>query len=53
MKARYTAIAVAIGAVLLFASVYTLSETEQAILTQFGRPVGGLVTDPEIGRAHV
>ena len=46
MKARYTAIAVAIGAVLLFASVYTLSETEQAILTQFGRPVGGLVTDP-------
>jgi modulator of FtsH protease HflC len=31
-------------AVLLFASVYTLSETEQAILVQFGKPVGGLVT---------
>jgi membrane protease subunit HflC len=26
--------------------VYTLSETEQAILTQFGRPVGGVVSDP-------
>ena len=32
-------------AVLLFASVYTVSETEQAILVQFGKPVGGLVTD--------
>jgi len=33
-------------AVLLFASVYTVSETEQAILVQFGKPVGGLVTTP-------
>ena len=32
--------------VLFFSSVYTLSETEQAILTQFGRPVGGVVKDP-------
>jgi modulator of FtsH protease HflC len=31
---------------LLYSSVYTLSETEQAILTQFGRPVGGVVTTP-------
>ena len=31
---------------LLFSSVYTLSETEQAILTQFGKPVGGVVKDP-------
>ena len=31
---------------LLFAGVYTVSETEQAILTQFGKPVGGLVTSP-------
>jgi membrane protease subunit HflC len=31
---------------LLFSSVYTVSETEQAILTQFGRPVGGLITEP-------
>ena len=27
-------------------SVYTVSETEQAILTQFGKPVGGLVNRP-------
>jgi membrane protease subunit HflC len=27
-------------------SVYTLSETEQAILVQFGKPVGGLVVEP-------
>jgi len=32
--------------VLLLASFYTLPETEQAILTQFGKPVGGLVTRP-------
>jgi len=27
-------------------AIYTLSETEQAILVQFGRPVGGLVKTP-------
>jgi modulator of FtsH protease HflC len=31
---------------LLFLSIYTVQETEQAIVVQFGRPVGGLVTDP-------
>jgi membrane protease subunit HflC len=30
----------------LLSSVYTLSETEQAIVTQFGRPVGGVVATP-------
>jgi membrane protease subunit HflC len=35
-----------VAIVLLSSSVYTLSETEQAILTQFGRPVGGVVKDP-------
>jgi modulator of FtsH protease HflC len=35
-----------VGAFLLWSSVYTLSETEQAILTQFGKPVGGAVTTP-------
>jgi len=39
-------IAVAVVLVLLFSSVYTVSETEQAILVQFGMPVGGLVKDP-------
>ncbi len=40
---------VAVALVLLFAlssAIYTLSETEQAILVQFGRPVGGLVKAP-------
>jgi membrane protease subunit HflC len=32
--------------ILFFSSLYQLSETEQAILTQFGKPVGGLVTAP-------
>jgi membrane protease subunit HflC len=31
---------------LLFSSVYTVSETEQVILTQFGRPVGGPLNAP-------
>jgi membrane protease subunit HflC len=35
-----------IGAIVLFSSVYTLSETQQAVLTQFGKPVGGVVTTP-------
>ena len=39
-------IAAAVVLVLLFSSVYTVSETEQAILVQFGMPVGGLVKDP-------
>ena len=36
----------AVAAVFLFSSVYTVSETEQVILVQFGRPVGGVVTEP-------
>ena len=35
-----------LAALLVFSSVYTLSETEQAILTQFGKPVGGVVSTP-------
>jgi membrane protease subunit HflC len=35
-----------LAALLLFSSVYTLSETEQAIVTQFGKPVGGVVSTP-------
>ncbi|MGH2768723.1 MAG: SPFH domain-containing protein, partial [Actinomycetota bacterium] len=33
-------------ALLLYSSVYTLSETEQAIIVQFGRPVGSLIKEP-------
>jgi membrane protease subunit HflC len=31
---------------LVWSSVYTLSETEQAIVTQFGKPVSGAITEP-------
>ena len=42
MKPLYVVVA-ALAAVLLFSSVYQVSETEQVILTQFGKPVGGAV----------
>jgi membrane protease subunit HflC len=42
---RPTVLLAAAAAVLLLAlSLYTVSETEQAILTQFGEPVGGPIT---------
>jgi len=44
VKTPLSLIAAAVAAVLLLLSVYTVSETEQAILTQFGEPVGGPVT---------
>jgi len=45
VKAPLRAVAVVLGLVLLYASVYTVSETEQVIITQFGKPVGGPVTE--------
>ncbi len=45
MKPLYLAAAAAVLA-LLSLSTYTVQETEQAIVVQFGRPVGGLVTEP-------
>src|SRR5579871_1223233 len=36
--------ALAVGTYLLMSSAYTVSEVEQAIITQFGRPVGPPVT---------
>jgi len=32
--------AVAVALVLLFSAAYTVQETEQVIITQFGKPVG-------------
>jgi modulator of FtsH protease HflC len=32
--------------IVVFGSLYTVSETEQVILTQFGKPVGGIVSQP-------
>jgi modulator of FtsH protease HflC len=48
VKARLPVViaAAAVIFIVLLASFYTLPETEQAILTQFGKPVGGLVTRP-------
>ena len=37
---------IVVGVVLLgFGSIYTINEAEQAVVTQFGKPVGGAVTD--------
>ena len=37
---------VVVGVVILgFGSIYTINEAEQAVVTQFGKPVGGAVTD--------
>ena len=35
-----------IGVLLALSSIYTVSETEQVIRTQFGRPVGGVINRP-------
>lgn len=39
---------IAVIAVLLFSSVFIVNETEQVIITQFGKPVGDPVKDPGI-----
>jgi len=40
---------IVVGVVILgFGSIYTINETEQAVVIQFGKPVGGAVTDAGI-----
>ena len=40
---------IVVGVVILgFGSIYTINETEQAVVTQFGKPVGGAITDAGI-----
>jgi modulator of FtsH protease HflC len=46
VKAPVTIVLALLAAILLFSSVYTLSETEQAVITQFGKPVGGVIVTP-------
>ena len=37
---------IVVGVVILgFGSIYTINEAEQAVVTQFGKPVGGSITD--------
>lgn len=40
------AVVVVVGAAVLLSAVYVVSEPEQVIITQFGRPVGGTVDTP-------
>ncbi|MFW6093524.1 MAG: protease modulator HflC [Pseudomonadota bacterium] len=47
MKTTLTAAIVAIAVVIVLSmSLYTVDEAEQAILVQFGEPVGGVVSEP-------
>jgi membrane protease subunit HflC len=46
MKWGLTVAWVLLIVIVTFASSYTVPETEQAVITQFGRPVGGLITTP-------
>jgi membrane protease subunit HflC len=39
-------VAVLLLLIVTFSGVYSISETEQAIITQFGKPVGGVITTP-------
>ncbi|MBI5507116.1 MAG: protease modulator HflC [Deltaproteobacteria bacterium] len=43
---RYWWLLALVPALLLNSSAYTVSETEQVILVQFGRPVSGVVSEP-------
>ncbi len=45
MTGLLRAVGVVLGLVVLYASVYNVSETEQVIVTQFGKPVGGPIID--------
>ncbi len=49
-KTKYTLIAVLIivGLILLFSSAFVVNETEQVVITQFGRPIGKAIVDPGI-----
>ena len=46
MKWGLTAAWVVLLAIVGFASTYTISETEQVLITQFGRPVSGIIGTP-------
>jgi len=46
MKFSLPLVAVAIVAWLVASSAYVVDQSEQAIIVQFGEPVGGVVTDP-------
>jgi len=45
MKKTFLPVIIIVGLIVLLNSLYTLNEAEQSIVTQFGKPVGGSVTD--------
>lgn len=46
MKFKALIIPLVIVLIILYASYYTVDETEQVVITQFGRPIGGPKTEP-------
>ena len=48
MKNRLILAAAFLILMLLYSSVYTISETEQAVIVQLGNPVGGAIRDPGV-----
>lgn len=46
MKWGLTAAWIILLVIVAMASLYTVSETEQVLITQFGRPVGGIISAP-------
>ncbi len=49
MKAKILLAAVLLLLIVFFQAAYVVDETEQVIITQFGKPVGSPITDPGIG----
>lgn len=41
-----TIVVAVLVAIVLWSAAYTVSESEQAVITQFGRPIGDPITDP-------
>ncbi len=46
MKLRFFIIPLVIILLILLSSFYTVDETEQVVITQFGRPVGEAIKEP-------
>lgn len=46
MKTTLLGIVIAIGAVIGYFTLYTVDESQQAIIVQFGDPVGDVITEP-------
>jgi membrane protease subunit HflC len=49
MKAKILLAVVLLLLIVFFQAAYVVDETEQVIITQFGKPVGSPITDPGIG----